>query len=205
MAEYVRELDDTRLVTTACFVDEDDGLVLNNPLEEELDVVEINEYYGWYHRDSNEMDRFQEDSSGTPVFVPEMGPVPNGATTAGKTSSGPKSSRLDLPWTDRCDPDIHQLSGFRRGSCSIFDRRSARTGTSADTIERALSINMAERNKRSTFFGSSTNRSAASSENGQSVSDSFCGEMDWGPGSVVLPVSQRFSAGHSTNEHASDI
>lgn len=47
MADYVCELDDTRLVTAACFVDEtDDGLAIQDPLGEHLDVIGINEYHG---------------------------------------------------------------------------------------------------------------------------------------------------------------
>ncbi|SEP25528.1 beta-glucuronidase [Halogranum amylolyticum] len=75
MADYVRELDSSRLVTAACFVDEDDdeGLVLKDPLEEHLDVIGINEYHGWYYGDSDNMKHFQEDPNGTPVVISETG------------------------------------------------------------------------------------------------------------------------------------
>ncbi|WP_430506243.1 glycoside hydrolase family 2 protein [Haloparvum sp. PAK95] len=74
MADYVRDLDDTRLVTAACFVDEtDDGLVLKDPLEDHLDVIGINEYHGWYYGDADNMKEFQEDPDGTPVVISETG------------------------------------------------------------------------------------------------------------------------------------
>jgi beta-glucuronidase len=74
MAEYVRELDDTRLVTAACFVDEtDDGLAIRDPLGEHLDVIGINEYYGWYYGDADDMQHFQEEPDGTPVVISETG------------------------------------------------------------------------------------------------------------------------------------
>ncbi|WP_225336429.1 glycoside hydrolase family 2 protein [Halomicrobium urmianum] len=74
MADYVRDLDDTRLVTAACFVDEtDDGLVLNDPLEEHLDVVGVNEYFGWYYGDADDMKHFRDDPEGTPIVISETG------------------------------------------------------------------------------------------------------------------------------------
>jgi beta-glucuronidase len=74
MAEYVRELDDSRLVTAACFVDEsDDRLVIQDPLQDHLDVIGINEYYGWYYGDAEDMKAFQENPTGTPVVVSETG------------------------------------------------------------------------------------------------------------------------------------
>ncbi len=74
MADYVRELDDTRLVTAACFIkDTDDGLVIDDPLKGHLDVVGINEYYGWYYGDADDMRRFQDDPEGTPVVISETG------------------------------------------------------------------------------------------------------------------------------------
>jgi len=74
MAEYVRGLDDTRLVTAACFVDEsDDGLEIRDPLEDHLDVVGVNEYFGWYYGDADDMQQFQDDPDGTPVVISETG------------------------------------------------------------------------------------------------------------------------------------
>lgn len=74
MADYVRELDDTRLVTAACFVDEtDDGLAIQDPLGEHLDVIAINEYHGWYYGSANDMQQFQEAPDEPPVVISEIG------------------------------------------------------------------------------------------------------------------------------------
>ena len=74
MVDFVRGLDGSRLVTAACFVDEtDDGLAIRDPLADSLDVVGINEYYGWYYGDADDMAAFQEDPDGTPVVISEVG------------------------------------------------------------------------------------------------------------------------------------
>ncbi|WP_123535804.1 glycoside hydrolase family 2 protein [Halosimplex salinum] len=72
--EFVRDLDDSRLVTAACFAEEtDDGIEIRDPLADSLDVIGINEYYGWYHGDADDMRAFQDDPDGTPVVVSETG------------------------------------------------------------------------------------------------------------------------------------
>ena len=74
MVAHVRELDDTRLVTAACWFDEtDDGLALLDPLVEHLDVVGINEYYGWYGGEADGVRSFVDDPTGPPVIVSETG------------------------------------------------------------------------------------------------------------------------------------
>ncbi|WP_276255906.1 glycoside hydrolase family 2 protein [Halomontanus rarus] len=74
MAAFVRERDDSRLVTAACFVDEtDDRLAIRDPLADDLDVIGINEYYGWYYGDAETMHEFRDDPTGTPVVISETG------------------------------------------------------------------------------------------------------------------------------------
>lgn len=74
MAAYVRDLDETRLVTAACWVEEtDDGLELLDPLVEALDVVGVNEYFGWYEGETDDMRRFVADPTSPPVIVSETG------------------------------------------------------------------------------------------------------------------------------------
>jgi len=51
MAEYARQLDNTRLITSASDKAEhpdDEHAALNDPLGEYLDVIGLNEYVGWY-------------------------------------------------------------------------------------------------------------------------------------------------------------
>lgn len=75
MVEYVRGLDPSRLVTAACFVGETDqgNPSVKDPLKEHLDVVGINEYYGWYYGGSRDMEDFVEDPQGKPIVISEMG------------------------------------------------------------------------------------------------------------------------------------
>ncbi|CDK39035.1 glycoside hydrolase family 2 protein [Halorubrum sp. AJ67] len=99
MADYVRSLDDTRLVTAACFVDEtDDGLEIRDPLEEHLDVIGINEYHGWYYGDADNMQAFQEDPEGTPVVISETG----GGAKWGHHGD------VDERWTEEFQADIYR-------------------------------------------------------------------------------------------------
>jgi len=74
MAEYVRSLDDTRLVTAACWVEETDaGLELLDPLADALDVVGVNEYFGWYTGEADAMRSFVDDPTGPPIVISETG------------------------------------------------------------------------------------------------------------------------------------
>ncbi|MFC6727185.1 glycoside hydrolase family 2 TIM barrel-domain containing protein, partial [Natronoarchaeum mannanilyticum] len=99
MADYVRDLDDTRLVTAACFVDEtDDGIVLQDPLEEHLDVVGVNEYYGWYYGDADDLQGLQEESDGTPIVISETG---------GGAKWGNHGSEEDR-WTEEFQAEIYR-------------------------------------------------------------------------------------------------
>ncbi|RRJ31464.1 glycoside hydrolase family 2 protein [Halocatena pleomorpha] len=99
MADYVRELDDTRLVTAACFVDDtDDGLVIRDPLGDHLDVVGINEYHGWYYGSADDMQRFQETPNGPPVLISETG----GGAKRGYHGDG------DERWTEEFQAEIYR-------------------------------------------------------------------------------------------------
>ena len=74
MVEYVQTIDDTRLVTAACFASKtDEGITIEDPLEDCLDVVGVNEYFGWYYGESTDMNRFQDDPNGKPIIISETG------------------------------------------------------------------------------------------------------------------------------------
>jgi beta-glucuronidase len=99
MVDFVRDLDASRLVTAACFVDETDGgLAIQDPLADSLDVVGINEYYGWYYGDADDMVEFQEDPDGTPVVISEVG---------GGAKWGNHGSE-DERWTEEFQAAIYQ-------------------------------------------------------------------------------------------------
>lgn len=124
MAASVRELDDSRLVTAACFIDEtDDGLVIRDPLADDLDVIGINEYYGWYYGDADNMREFRDDPTGTPVIISETGGGAKWGHHGGE----------DERWTEefqaaiyrgqtRAIADIEQISGL--APWILFDFRA---------------------------------------------------------------------------------
>lgn len=71
--DHVRALDDSRLVTAACWVDETEaGLELRDPLADKLDVVGVNEYYGWYGGEADDLDTLV-DGRGPPIVISETG------------------------------------------------------------------------------------------------------------------------------------
>jgi len=127
IAEYVRSLDETRLVTAACFVDEtDDGdIVLADPLADHLDVFGVNQYRGWYHGEPDDFERFDDDPSGPPVLITEVG------AGAKRGNHGPADER----WTEQSQAEFYRrqldaLDGIEQ-CCGLspwilFDFRSPR-------------------------------------------------------------------------------
>jgi beta-glucuronidase len=78
LAEYARQLDNTRLITSASDKAEhsdDEHAALNDPLGEYLDVIGLNEYVGWYGKYRPEdADKMQWKFAYTkPVIVSEFG------------------------------------------------------------------------------------------------------------------------------------
>ncbi len=73
LARKAKELDPTRLVTAACLIDHAE-LRIADRLVEHLDVIGVNEYYGWYEPDFAKLGRIFENSTPTkPVIVSEFG------------------------------------------------------------------------------------------------------------------------------------
>ena len=76
MADYARQLDSTRLITSALNRTEHAGDVrtLNDPLAESLDVIGLNEYIGWYEGKPEDADRAQwKFAVEKPVIISEFG------------------------------------------------------------------------------------------------------------------------------------
>ena len=72
LAEEARRLDGTRLLTAACMVSADN--VIADRLAEVLDVIGLNEYYGWYSPDFRQLSElFQNSRPSKPVIVSEFG------------------------------------------------------------------------------------------------------------------------------------
>lgn len=73
LAADARALDGTRLVSAACFVDRA-ACRIDDRLVEHLDVVGINEYYGWYEPDLADLGRIlAHGADGKPIVITETG------------------------------------------------------------------------------------------------------------------------------------
>ncbi len=73
LAETARTLDGTRLVSAACLLDHE-KLAIADRLAEVLDVIGVNEYYGWYDPDFQKLPKILENSHpDKPVILCEFG------------------------------------------------------------------------------------------------------------------------------------
>lgn len=73
LAKLAKLLDGTRLVTAACLVDTV-NLRIADRLEQSLDVIGLNEYYGWYDPDYGKLVEILEHSKPEkPVIISEFG------------------------------------------------------------------------------------------------------------------------------------
>lgn len=106
LADEARQLDSTRLITSALNHVDDDGPdrhVLNDPAGKFLDVLGLNEYYGWYVGRPEDADRQQWLSKyDKPIIVSEFG----AGAPAGR--HGDAAAR----WTEEYQANlfVHQLS-----------------------------------------------------------------------------------------------
>lgn len=73
LATVARRLDPTRLVGAACLINRE-TFTIEDRLAEHLDVIGLNEYFGWYEPDFSGLDRLLANSSpDKPVIVSETG------------------------------------------------------------------------------------------------------------------------------------
>lgn len=73
LAKTAHKLDSTRLVSAACLVDHVNNKIADR-LTEYLDVIGINEYYGWYNPNFEELPLMLENSNpDKPVIITEFG------------------------------------------------------------------------------------------------------------------------------------
>ncbi|MCL2030981.1 MAG: glycoside hydrolase family 2 [Oscillospiraceae bacterium] len=73
LADKARALDGTRLISAACLVDHE-KLEITDRLAEKIDVIGINEYYGWYDPDFSKLPRmFANSQPQKPVIISEFG------------------------------------------------------------------------------------------------------------------------------------
>jgi beta-glucuronidase len=110
LAQDARELDSTRLITSAMnHVDTTsaDVRTLSDPLGDVLDVLGLNEYLGWYWGRPEDADKMQWKSNwNKPLIVSEFG----GGTPAGRHGDA------DERWTEEYQDNLfqHQLAMIER-------------------------------------------------------------------------------------------
>ena len=90
LALKAKQLDPSRPVSAACLVDHV-NLVINDRLAEYLDIIGINEYYGWYEPDITRLKKiFDNSKPDKPVIISEFG---------ADAKAGERGSDADL-WTE---------------------------------------------------------------------------------------------------------
>jgi beta-glucuronidase len=90
LASAARGLDGTRPISAACLVDHE-KLAIRDRLADSLDIIGINEYYGWYDPDFSKLPRILDNSNPSkPVIITEFG---------GDARLGERGSVDDL-WTE---------------------------------------------------------------------------------------------------------
>ena len=73
LAKTAKSIDSTRLVSAACLVDHHEH-VISDRLCDHVDVIGINEYYGWYNPDFSELLKvFKNSDPKKPVVITEFG------------------------------------------------------------------------------------------------------------------------------------
>ena len=90
LAAKARELDGTRPISAACLINHE-KLAIEDRLADHLDIIGVNEYYGWYDPDFGKLPRILENSApDKPVVICEFG---------GDARLGDRGSVDDL-WTE---------------------------------------------------------------------------------------------------------
>lgn len=125
LAIHAKKLDPTRLVSAACLVDHV-HLKIADRLEEYLDVIGLNEYYGWYNPDFEQLPRLMANSNpAKPVVISEFG---------ADALSGHYGT-IDQKGTETCQEYIYKKQTelfsripFIQGTCPwiLFDFRTPR-------------------------------------------------------------------------------
>ncbi|MCL2180524.1 MAG: hypothetical protein FWB83_05300 [Treponema sp.] len=73
LAQKAKAIDSSRLVSAACLINHH-KLLIEDRLEKFLDVIGINEYFGWYDPDFEKLPKILENSKpGKPVLICEFG------------------------------------------------------------------------------------------------------------------------------------
>jgi beta-glucuronidase len=98
LAQKAKTIDGSRLVSAACLIDHE-KLQIRDRLAKFLDIIGINEYYGWYEPDFEKLPKILANSNpGKPVLVCEFG---------GDARLGQRGSIDDL-WTEDKQKRIYE-------------------------------------------------------------------------------------------------
>jgi len=99
LALRAKAVDGSRLVTAACLVDRV-NLIINDRLADSLDVIGINEYYGWYEPNIEHLQVIFDHSKPTkPVIISEFG---------ADARAGERGSKDDL-WTEDKQLEVYRI------------------------------------------------------------------------------------------------
>lgn len=72
LAQTARELDPTRPITAACLVNVGEYRI-EDRLADTVDLVGVNEYYGWYYHGQEHVDRLVKSRPDKPIIISEFG------------------------------------------------------------------------------------------------------------------------------------
>jgi len=106
LAQKAKALDDSRLVSAACLINHE-KLQIQDRLADSLDIIGINEYYGWYEPDFEKLPKILANSNpGKPVLICEYG---------GDARLGQRGTVDDL-WTEDKQKQIfeQQIETFKK-------------------------------------------------------------------------------------------
>ena len=98
LAARAREMDGTRCISAACLVNEAE-LRIEDRLSSVLDIIGLNEYYGWYKPDFSELGRLIDNSApDRPVVISECG------ADARYGNHG----TIDMKWTEEAQAEVYR-------------------------------------------------------------------------------------------------
>ena len=99
LAGEAKSLDNSRLVSAACLINHE-KLLIQDRLADSLDVIGINEYYGWYEPDFEKLPKILGNSNpGKPVVICEFG---------GDARLGQRGS-VDELWTEDKQRRLYEM------------------------------------------------------------------------------------------------
>lgn len=96
LARKAKELDATRLVSAACMLDHVNHMI-DDRLEEYLDIIGANQYYGWYQTDfDNLVKLFENSNADKPVVITEFGADAKPGHRGSADEKGTEDCQMDV-------------------------------------------------------------------------------------------------------------